>query len=570
MRAVTIDVSVLSDPAALRALEAEWRVLADDGAGGGFFRGPDWLLPWWHAYHQMLGAQPHVLVARDDGALVGLAPLYARTIKVALLDVREIRMMGDAGPRPPALDLLAAPGAEDRVAAAMARTLLATGADWDVLDLDAMADPSRVRATLVSRLASAGLAVESAPSAGGARRIAVGLAPPLGEGALVTVVTSEGGHDLAAVRKGLSALRRLSRLEWAERDEASPLADGQAAQLLEEVAISAATAGRGRVVHLDEAAGEPIAAALIVDDGERAVVLAMAADPLAAGRGAAQRLLQSEAAAAAARGRRALDVAGLGDDYELPLLPVSRQHALSVRIWSGSTTAAVGRAYRGVQRRAKRAATSPGIAAAQARAAWTRIRTAAANMAAYDRMCLVRGQLWTRGVPAPPGLDVVWLTAAGYDQLDDVGRADLIEQLGLDDAVVRRTWDRGDLCALARLAGRPAGIAWSAGRSVEVAELGRSLHLGRHETLIHDVYVAPAARGRGVAPVMLEFLARELRGRDIYRSWALIDSENQASLRAFQKASYTPVCDVIYARMATVDRILVRPPDPEARELLGL
>ena len=69
---------------------------------------------------------------------------------------------------------------------------------------------------------------------------------------------------------------------------------------------------------------------------------------------------------------------------------------------------------------------------------------------------------------------------------------------------------------------------------------------------------------------MLEFLARELRGRDIYRSWALIDSENQASLRAFQKASYTPVCDVIYARMATVDRILVRPPDPEARELLGL
>ena len=68
MRAVTIDVSVLSDPAALRALEAEWRVLADDGAGGGFFRGPDWLLPWWHAYHQMLGARPHVLVARDEQA----------------------------------------------------------------------------------------------------------------------------------------------------------------------------------------------------------------------------------------------------------------------------------------------------------------------------------------------------------------------------------------------------------------------------------------------------------------------------------------------------------------------
>jgi hypothetical protein len=30
------------------------------------------------------------------------------------------------------------------------------------------------------------------------------------------------------------------------------------------------------------------------------------------------------------------------------------------------------------------------------------------------------------------------------------------------------------------------------------------------------------------------------------------------------------VADVIYAHIATVDRILVRPPDPEAKGLLGL
>ena len=38
------------------------------------------------------------------GDIVCLAPLYRRTIKVALLDTRELRMMGDAGPRPPSLD----------------------------------------------------------------------------------------------------------------------------------------------------------------------------------------------------------------------------------------------------------------------------------------------------------------------------------------------------------------------------------------------------------------------------------------------------------------------------------
>ena len=51
---------------------------------------------------------------------------------------------------------------------------------------------------------------------------------------------------------------------------------------------------------------------------------------------------------------------------------------------------------------------------------------------------------------------------------------------------------------------------------------------------------------------------------------ALIAADNQASLRAFQKASFTPVCDVIHAKMATVDRVVCRPPDPEAQELLGL
>jgi L-amino acid N-acyltransferase YncA len=87
---------------------------------------------------------------------------------------------------------------------------------------------------------------------------------------------------------------------------------------------------------------------------------------------------------------------------------------------------------------------------------------------------------------------------------------------------------------------------------------------------IRSVFVAPAARGRAVGPVMLEHLAKLLRESDAYRSWALIAADNQASLRAFQKASFTPVCDVIHAKMATVDRVVCRPPDPEALDLLAI
>ncbi|HLL22367.1 MAG TPA: GNAT family N-acetyltransferase, partial [Kofleriaceae bacterium] len=139
-----------------------------------------------------------------------------------------------------------------------------------------------------------------------------------------------------------------------------------------------------------------------------------------------------------------------------------------------------------------------------------------------------------------------------------------------DEVTARSQWKRGDQTVLATLGIRPAGIAWAARGPIEAPELGRPLRMSKYDAYIHSVYVAPAARGRAVAPVMLEQLAKELRATDAYRSWALISADNQASLRAFEKASFTAVCDVIHAKMATVDRVVCRPPDPEAQDLLGL
>ena len=262
---MAVDVYVVRDIAALRAIEAEWRALAGVGSGG-LFRGPDWLIPWWQAYHATLAAELYVVVGRASeadatgvaaGELVCLAPLYRRTVKVALLDTRELRMIGDAGPRPPALDLLARAGWEDRGGTAIAKKLIEEAATWDLLDLEPLADPSRVRAHLVQRFAPLGFTVESSPSAGGATRIALALAPIDTTDASRVVTTY--GDDLPALRKGMSALRRLSRLEWAERDEPSPLADPEAIGLLEQVAMELGKQGRVRLARLDDAQGEACA-----------------------------------------------------------------------------------------------------------------------------------------------------------------------------------------------------------------------------------------------------------------------------------------------------------------------
>jgi ribosomal protein S18 acetylase RimI-like enzyme len=170
----------------------------------------------------------------------------------------------------------------------------------------------------------------------------------------------------------------------------------------------------------------------------------------------------------------------------------------------------------------------------------------------------------------PEGLAVTEVSEADFDALAAPERASFLERLELDEGYCREKWRRGDVTVMARLVGRPAGIAWCARSAVLVAEIGREVRPGPSECYIHDVFVAPDARGRNVAPAMLEDLARRLRQRDVYRAWALIEPSNVASTRAFEKAAYAAVADVIYARMAVVDKIVVRPPDPEAKRLLGL
>jgi GNAT superfamily N-acetyltransferase len=514
----------------------------------------------------VLGGELHVMAGHADGALVCLAPLYLRVNARALTKVRELRMMGDAGPRPPALDFLVAPGFEDKAGTQLAKVIAELGKTWDVIELEPMADPSRVRANFVARLGALGFTVKSATAGGGARRIALGLARAATEDGLTSAVSG----DAAAIRKGMSALRRLSRLEWAERDEQSPLADAEAAGLLEEVAVTLGRAGRARLATRDDAAGEAVAAALVVDDDDRAVVLALAIDPEHVARGAAERLIAAEALAARARGRVALDVVTGAAEYPLPPLPVSQ-------------------ADRGggddLERHHHRVGVAPGRERAPRRPRGA--RDAQRRRVAGPRRLgpHPRGRHRGRAVPAHapvPRPDVdprhrgggrpvitrsIWPASTRWRRRPAPSCA---RQLALDEERARATWQRGDRAWIAYLHDRPAGIAWAARGPVEVPELGRTLALSKYEAYVHDVYVAPSARGRAVAPVMLEALARDLREFDVYRSWALIGHGNQPSTRAFAKASFTPVCDVIYARVGGVDRVLCRPPDPEAKELLGL
>jgi GNAT superfamily N-acetyltransferase len=326
--------------------------------------------------------------------------------------------------------------------------------------------------------------------------------------------------------------------------------------------------GRARLARFDDQDGEAVATALVVDDGQRAVVLALAVDPESPE--SVSRLLAAEAQAARSRGCLSLDICAGTGEYEVPKMPVTTRRALHLCVYGTSKAAAIARTYGKVRRRMHAAKDAPGAAAAGARTAWSRIRTAAANVAGVDRLHLYRGELWTRGVPSAPGLTMQMFTEADYDAFDKSEREQFLEGLDCDEDRIRETWRGGDIAVLARLNNRPAGIVWCACQRVMVPEVDRFLEIGPGEAYIHDLFVAPQARGRSLAPSILEYLATELRTRDIYKSWALIGSNNVASVRAFEKAAYAAVADVVHAHIAGVDKIVVRPPDVEAKKLLGM
>jgi GNAT superfamily N-acetyltransferase len=325
-----------------------------------------------------------------------------------------------------------------------------------------------------------------------------------------------------------------------------------------------------RLARLDNADGVAAAVALVMDDRDSAVMLAMAVDPETRLTDASQRILASEAHAASERGLKKLIVVTGALEHEPPPLPITKVRSMRVSVYGQSKSASLARHYGALRRRVEAARVAPGAAAAGARAAWSTIRTAAANVAGRERLHLYRGEMWTRGIPPTDGLELSVMGEADFDALDDRSRGDIRELLELDLDYCRQKWHRGDLVVYATVNGRPAGIGWCARRVVDVPELGRTLRLKPHDAYIHDVFVAPSARGRGVAPAMLEFMAQQLRQTDVYRSWALIASENVASIRAFEKASFTAVADLIYTHVGKKERLQVRPPDPEAKQLLGL
>ena len=552
---------ILRDAESFSGLFAEWTALWRASTTRPLTLHPAWLAGWWRT----LGGDGELslVTVRDGVELRGLSPLYLRAPRGGALRVRELSLAGE-GVVGGQYAVLTRAGDEDLVMDAVVDAV-AADRGWDLFDVSLVGEQHA--AALARRFVERGRRVEQDPLVG---RPQLGLPwqlVPAVDAAAQSLTVLE--CDPARFSAVLTALAELSSrgperragepgfVRFLERVAPALAADSLARLwMVEAPTASAASAASART------GGRLLAANLVLTDGDRSVELVRAVAPGWSKAGDA--LLAHSIAAVTSHGSRSFELAD-----ETLVAATERVRGVRLRVFGGSAAAVITAGYSSIERRA-------GAVADAARGEIDRIRhatsdiveRAVARVATFSKLHLYRGELFVRNAPPPPGVTLCLFSLSDFDALADRGA--FLRRLDLDEAYCRQKWERGDLVVLANLDGDPAGIVWCARYAVYVPEIGREVRPLGGECYIHDVYVTPPARGRAVAPAMLEFLSRELRGRDVYRAWALIERSNTSSTRAFEKASYASVADVVYARMGLASKLLVRPPDPEARKFLGL
>jgi CelD/BcsL family acetyltransferase involved in cellulose biosynthesis len=121
-RASTLTIETLTSIEQLRSLEPEWNELLRSAAANTVFLTWEWVFTWWCVYGK--SAFLNVLVVRDHGLLVGIAPLKRVAVRVLGQAFDRIEFIGSGSDvTPEYLDVLVRQGYEAAATTAFAESL---------------------------------------------------------------------------------------------------------------------------------------------------------------------------------------------------------------------------------------------------------------------------------------------------------------------------------------------------------------------------------------------------------------------------------------------------------------
>lgn len=131
-QAETLAVDCIGDSRGFRALRDEWILLHSRCPTATPFNSWEWLYSWWQAY--AADKRLCLLTCRMDGELIGIAPLYLTSQRIAGVSIYALRMIGDATSDSDYLHFVLRPDLAEAIASRFIDWLFARGI-WDVMVL---------------------------------------------------------------------------------------------------------------------------------------------------------------------------------------------------------------------------------------------------------------------------------------------------------------------------------------------------------------------------------------------------------------------------------------------------
>ncbi len=130
-----MDIKIVTDEAVFSGLKEKWNDLLKKSNSNTIFLTWEWVHSWWEVYSEMKSLL--LIVAEEDGRLLGIAPLYAtRARYFGIRPLSHVEFMCTVGPCSEYLDFIVMKGLEKEIIYAMMDKLFSIqGLSWDVLNL---------------------------------------------------------------------------------------------------------------------------------------------------------------------------------------------------------------------------------------------------------------------------------------------------------------------------------------------------------------------------------------------------------------------------------------------------
>jgi hypothetical protein len=146
--------------------------------------------------------------------------------------------------------------------------------------------------------------------------------------------------------------------------------------------------------------------------------------------------------------------------------------------------------------------------------------------------CIVRLNLQS-ATPPDLHLNIEELTAANTDKMFEV--------MYVSRAGLLKRFSRGERCFVVLENGKIISFFWAQFHIRDIDELHLQFNLSPNQAWMYNAITVKAARGRGLYPNIIRYMARTLLNSGIDEAFVDVSPKNTASLNGLRKAGCTPV-----------------------------